>query len=156
MKFLSQNYEKWFWECHYGSWGGPWVPKGCRDEKGSPRVIRWTPPQEGPQSGPKMGTFFCWSLRDTKKGGPGGPSKIEQFFGRCWGLPGGPQEGSRLDGSSIFTFFRTQKGLQHGSQNRAFWALKSELYSLWGTIWEKSGPKNGETKTDRNNALKKS
>ena len=47
---------------------------------------------------------FFWSLRDTKKGGLGGPSKLDPFFCRFWGLPGGPQEGSRLDGSSIFTF----------------------------------------------------
>ena len=40
----------------------------------------------------------------TKKGGPAGPSKLDPFFGRFWSLPGGPQEGSRLDGSSIFTF----------------------------------------------------
>ena len=50
-----------------------------------------------------FGTVFCSSLRDTKKGGLGGPSKLDPFFGRFWGLPGGPQEGSRLDGSSIFT-----------------------------------------------------
>ncbi len=46
--------KKWSWECHYGSWGGPWVPKGARDEKVSPRVVRWTPPQKGSQNGPKM------------------------------------------------------------------------------------------------------
>ena len=28
------------WECHYGSWGGPWVPKGGGDEKVSQRVVR--------------------------------------------------------------------------------------------------------------------
>ena len=39
-----------------------------------------------------------------------------------------------------------QKGLQNESQNGAFWAPKSELYSLWGTFWEKLGPKNGEKK----------
>ena len=35
---------------------------------------------------------------------------------------------------------RAQKGLPNGSQNGAFWAPKSELYSLWGTIGEKSVP----------------
>ena len=45
------------------------------------------------------------------------------------GLPGGPQEGSRLDGSSFFHFCsRTQKGLQNGSQNGAFWEPRSPLY----------------------------
>ena len=38
---------------------------------------------------------------------------------------------------------RTQKGLQNGSQNGAFWAPKSQLYSLWGTLWEKWVPKKG-------------
>ena len=51
-----------------------------------------------------FGTFYFSSLRDTKKGCPGGPSKLDPCLGRFWGLPGGPQEGSRLDGSSIFTF----------------------------------------------------
>ena len=36
---------------------------------------------------------------------------------------------------------RTQKGLQNGSRNGVFWAPKSELYSLWGTICEKLVPK---------------
>ncbi len=80
-------------------------PQGRQRRKREPKGGSLDPPpQEGPQSGPKMGPFFFWSLRDTKKGGPGRPSRIGPFFGRCWGLPGGPQEGSRLDGSSIFTF----------------------------------------------------
>ncbi len=57
----------------------------------------------GRRLGYLFGTVFFGSLRDTKKGGLGGPSKLDPFFGRIWGLPGGPQEGSRLDGSSIFT-----------------------------------------------------
>ncbi len=58
VKSLCLHYEKsqnscpkivknWSWECHYGSWGGPWVPKGARDEKVSPRVVRWTSPPSG-------------------------------------------------------------------------------------------------------------
>ncbi len=35
---------------------------------------------------------------------------------------------------------RTEKGLQHGSQNGAFWAPTSELYSLWRTICENLVP----------------
>ncbi len=68
-------------------------------------------------------SFFCLGLRDAKKGGPGARSKIDLFFGRCWGLPGGPQEGSRLDGSSIFTF---TAGAKKGSKMRA----KMELFGL--------------------------
>ncbi len=36
---------------------------------------------------------------------------------------------------------RTEKGLQNGSQKGAFWAPKSELYPLWGSIWETLVPK---------------
>ncbi len=43
------------------------------------------------------------------------------------GLPGGPQEGSRLDGSAIFTF---AAGLQNGSQNGTFGEPRSSLYSF--------------------------
>ncbi len=35
---------------------------------------------------------------------------------------------------------RAQNGLQNGSQNGAFWAPRSELYSLWGTICENLVP----------------
>ena len=48
--------------------------------------------------------LFVLSLRDTKKGGPGGPPKLEPFFSPFEGLPGGPQEGSLLHDSSILTF----------------------------------------------------
>jgi hypothetical protein len=105
MKFLSQNHEKLILGVSLWLLGRPLGPQGRQRRKSEPKGGSLDPPpQEGPQSGPKMGSFFFWSLRDTKKGGPGRPSKIEPFFGRCWGLPGGPQEGSRLDGSSIFTF----------------------------------------------------
>ncbi len=68
-----------------------------------------------------FGTFFVWSLRDTKKGGLGGPSKLDPFFVRFWGLPGGPQEGSRLDGSSIFTFVAgPKKGSKMGAKMEPF------------------------------------
>ncbi len=121
------------WECHYTSWGGPWVPKGARDEKVSPRVVRWIPPpQEGPRSGPKIVTFFVWSLRDTKKGGPGGPSKIGALFDRFWGLPGGPQEGSRAHESSIFTFAAgPKKGSNMGAKMECF-GLPNPNYTHFG------------------------
>ena len=60
--------------------------------------------------------FFraSWIL---KKRGPGAPSKPDQVFGRFGGLPGGPQEGSRLDGSSIFTFAAgPKKGSKMGAK----------------------------------------
>ena len=67
--------------------------------------------------------FFFQGLRDAKKGGPGARSKINLFFGGFRGLPGGPQEGSRLDGSSMFTF---TAGAKKGSKMRA----KMELFGL--------------------------
>ena len=61
-----------------------------------------------PLLGGFWGTFlalFSFRLSGTlKKGGPGGPSKLGPSFCRFWGLRGGPQEGSCLHGSSIFTF----------------------------------------------------
>ncbi len=35
---------------------------------------------------------------------------------------------------------RAQKGLQNGSQNGAFWAPESSLYSLWSTMGDKLVP----------------
>ena len=89
----------------------------------------------------RFGTFSFWSLRDTKKGGLGGPSKLDPFFvdsGVC------PEDLRRVPVSTAAQFSLlqpAQKGLQNGNQHEAFWAPKSELYLLWGTIWEKLGPK---------------
>ena len=78
-----------------------------------------------------FGLFFS-GPRDTKKGGPGGPSKIVPFFGRFWGLPGGPQEGSRLHGSSIFTFAaRPKKGSKMGAKMKRF-GLPNLSYTHFG------------------------
>ena len=86
--------------------------------------------------------FFCWSLRDTKKGGLGGPSKLDPFFRRFWGLPGGPQEGSRLDGSSIFTFAAgTKKGSKMGATMERF-GLPNPNYTHFGAPFGRNrGPK---------------
>ncbi len=138
--------KKWSWECHYCSWGGPWVPKGARDEKGSPRVVRWTPspPKEGPQSGPKMVTlFFVGASGTLKKEVRERVQTQTSFWGHFGVSPEGENGAPVYTGAPFSLFSRTQKGLQNGSQNGAFWAPKSELYSLWGTIWEKFGPKKG-------------
>ena len=66
--------------------------------------------------GLKWPLFFVRSLRDTKKGGPGGPSKIGALFDRFWGLPGGPQAGSLSGDSSILTF---AAGPRQGSNTEA-------------------------------------
>ncbi len=60
------------------------------------------------------------------------------------GLPGGPQEGSRVSESSIFTF---SAGPKNGSKMGAkVWAPKSELYSLWEVMGEKLLPKKQQRK----------
>ncbi len=64
-----------------------------------------------------FGTFFVSGLQDSKKGGLGGASKLDPFFCRLWGLPRGPQEGSRPHGSSIFTFAAgPKKGSKMGAK----------------------------------------
>ena len=76
--------------------------------------------------------FVFRSPRDIKKGGPGGPSKLDQFFGRFGGLPGGPQEGSRLDGSSTFTFAAgPKKGSKMGAKMEHF-GLPNANYTHFG------------------------
>ena len=72
--------------------------------------------------GTLFGTFFRVS-GTLKKEGPGGPSKLDPFFGRFWSLPGGPQEGSRLHGSSIFTFAA-------GPKKRSKMGAKMERFGL--------------------------
>ena len=87
-----------------------------------------------------MGGFWrtFWALcffrasRTLEKGGPGGPSKLDPFFGRFWDLPGGPQEGSRLHGSSILTFAaRPKKGSKMGAKMEPF-GLPNLNYTHFG------------------------
>ncbi len=140
MKFLSQNHEKLVLGVSLWLLGRPLGPQGRQRRKSGPKGGSWDPP---PQEGP----FFFWSLRDTKKGGPGRPSKIGPFFGRFWGLPGGPQEGSRLDGSSIFTF---AAGPKKGSKMRAkmeLFGLPNPHYTHFGASLGRNGcPKRGVKK----------
>ncbi len=86
--------------------------------------------------------FFCSSLRDTKKGGLGRPSKLDPFFGRFWCLPGEPQEGSRLDGSSISTFAAgPKKGSKMGAKMEPF-GLPNPNYTHFGAPFGRNwGPK---------------
>ena len=82
-----------------------------------------------------FGTFFFSGLRGTKKGGPGGPSKLDPFLDGCWCLPGGSQEGSRVHGSSIFTFSAgPQKGSKMGAKMERF-GLPNPSYTHFGAPW---------------------
>ena len=139
--------KNWSWECHYGSWGGPWVPKGARDEKVSPRVVRWTPPlRRDPKVGLKWALFFFGASGTLKKEVREGLQKLNRFLVDVGVCPEGLRRVPVPTGAQFSLLQPAQKGLQNGSQNGAFWAPKSELYSLWGTFWEKLGPKNGEKK----------
>ncbi len=74
----------------------------------------------GEAFGETFSAFFL-GLRDKKKGCLGGPSKTAPFFCRFWDLPGGPQEGSCLHGSSIFIFpARPKKGSNMGGKMERF------------------------------------
>ena len=91
---------------------------------------------------------FVLGLRDAKKGGPGARSKIYLFFLSGFrALPGGPQEGSRLDGSSIFTF---TAGAKKGSKMRAkmeLLGLPNPNYTHFGPPFGRNGcPKRGVKK----------
>ncbi len=71
--------------------------------------------------GAQVWLFFCSGLRGTTKGCLRRPSKIVPFFCRFGDLPGGPQEGSRLHGSSIFTFVTgPKKGSKMGAKMDRF------------------------------------
>ena len=97
--------------------------------------------------------FLFSGLRDTKKGGPGGPSKLDPFFGRFWSLPGGPQEGSRLHGSSIFTFAAgPKKGSKMGAKMERF-GLPNPNYTHFGAPFVRNWcPKSCIAKREGKNA----
>ena len=77
--------------------------------------------------------FFVWASGTLKKGCPGGHSKLEPFWGKFWDLPGGPQEGSHLHGSSIFNFAAgAEKGSKMGAKMERF-GLPNPNYTPFGT-----------------------
>ena len=66
-----------------------------------------------------------------KNGRPGGPSKLDPFFCRFGGLAGGPRVGSRVHGSSIFTFSaEPKKGSKMGAKMERF-GLQTLHYTLF-------------------------
>ena len=92
---------------------------------------RTSSPFGGAFGAPFRHIFFS-GLRDTQKGGPGGPSKLDPFFGRFGDLPGGPQEGSHVHGSSIFTFAAGfKKGSKMGAKMEPF-GLPDPSYTNFG------------------------
>ena len=116
----------------FGNFGGHFGDFGCPDPHLDPKRAQGPTKTRfyifldekvapfGGLLGHLFSSFFCSSLRDTKKGGLGAPSKLVPFFGPFWDLPGGPQEGSRLHGSSIFT-------LQPGPKRAPKWEPKWSL-----------------------------
>ena len=114
----------------------PKTPKRCQNAEKLTHV--------GELFGHLFGTIFILGLRDAKKGGPGARSKLDLFFDAFRGLPGGPQEGSRLDGSSTFTF---AAGAKKGSKMRAkmeLFGLPNPHYTHFGAAFGRNGcPKRG-------------
>ena len=91
--------------------------------------------------------LFFSGLRDTKKEGLGARSKLDTLFGGFGGLPAGPQEGSLLHDSSIFTF---AAGAKKGSKMRAkmeLFGLPNPHYTHFGAPLGRNGcPKRGVKK----------
>ena len=147
MKFLSQNHEKSVLGVSLWLLGRPLGPQGRQRRKSEPKGGSLDPPpQEGPQSGPKMGPFFFGASGTLKKEVREGLQKYNRFLVDVGVCPEGLRRVPVSTAAQFSLLQPAQKGLQNGSQNGAFWAPKSELYSLWGTFWEKLGPKNGEKK----------
>ena len=87
-------------------------------------------------------TLFLFRASGTlKKVVPEGHSKLDLFLGPFWGLPGGPQEGSRVHGSSIFTFAAgPKKGSKMGATMEPF-GLSNPNYTYFVAPCEKLVPK---------------
>ena len=118
--------------------------------------MRKRPPKRSSSPSPRGAHFdtfsalFSFRASGTlKKGGPGGPSKLDALFCPFGGLPGGPQEGSLCSDSSILTF---AAGPKKGSKIEQKWSvLGSEIptililggpgvfFWLWGeaAFWER-------------------
>ncbi len=97
--------------------------------------------------------YFYFGPPGRKKRGSGSAFKTRPLFLSILGSPrrasGGFPSPREL---SFHIYSRSQKGLQNESQNGAFWAPKSPLYSLWGTLGEKWVPQKGCQKRFRKTA----
>ncbi len=117
----------------------PKTPKRC--QKGAKSEKKLPPFWE--LFGHLFGVFF-FRASGTLKKGVGSAFKTRPLFLSILG------SGRRASGGfpsrrelSFHFCSRSQKGLQNESQNGAFAAPKSPLYSLWGTLWEKWVAKKG-------------
>ncbi len=111
-----QHVEKW---CPGRSWGVTGAQDAQKVQKKSQKLDSLLP--FGELFGHLFGIFLCRASGTVKKGVWEGHSKLDSFFGRFWALPGGPQEGSRPDGSAIFTFASGhKKGSKMGAKMECF------------------------------------
>ena len=100
--------------------------------------------------------LFSVRASGTLKRGSGSAFKTRPLFLWISGSPRRASGGFPSRRELNFHFYsRSQKGLQNESQNGAFWAPKSPLYSLWGTLWEKWVPKKGCQKKVAKNIKKR-
>ena len=109
-----------------------------KEQNGEDQELVWIFKVFGSSFGDLFGTsFFFSSLQGTKKGGPGGPPKLDSFFGPFRGLPGGPQEGSLCSDSSILTFAAgPKKGSKMGAKMEPFGLPNPNYTHFGGSIGE--------------------
>ena len=168
--------------CPRGHLGGHFGNFGCPDPHLDPKrtqgpenvrfhrfPARTSSPFGGAFGAPFRHIFFRAS-GTLKKGGPGGPSKLDPFFGRFGDLPGGPQEGSLCSDSSTLTFAaEPKKGSILGAFCRAwvyfwrpwlhfwgFWRASTTGVQLWsgtGSLTQLGVGEGGGTKRDFSSSL---
>ena len=127
-----------------GPFWPPEVPQGRPEPKKLPKVtISGRIPQPFWRAfGTPFGHFFLWEPPGHSKRGSGSAFKTRLIFWRILGSARRAREGFPSRRELHFRLCsQTQKGLPNGSQIGAFWAPKSELYSLWGTMCEKLVPR---------------
>ncbi len=115
----SQNQEKWV----PGVTGElPEETPGPKRRPGEKNTSKkdFLPPNRGAHSDTFSALFSFRASGTLKKGGPGGPPKLDPFVGPFGGLPGGPQEGSLSSESSILTF---AAGPKKGSKIDPKWSV---------------------------------
>ena len=131
-----QNSEEWVSGVTGELPGETLGPKRRSSEKKTSQKELFPPP------GDTFSALFFPGIRYTKKGGSGRAFKTKPVFWSILGSARRASGGFPCTRELNFHFCsRAQKGLQNGSKSLAFWAPKSELYSLWGAICEKLVPK---------------
>ena len=127
----SQNQEKWV----PGVTGElPEETPGPKRRPGEKNTSKkdFLPPNRGAHSDTFSALFSFRASGTLKKGGPGGPPKLDPFVGPFGGLPEGLRRVHSLARAQFSLLQPDPKRVPKFTQNGAFWGARGATILIWG------------------------